>query len=112
MLLYQSMLHKDNAVGMGSLGPEGQMNMMSAGFGGPPSDNPWIAAASGSGTSVPLMPPNPPGPFGAPPGSTQTGPPSGNSGGDMVRCKLKLRNVIHEMKRNEQLCFDCRICVS
>lgn len=41
-------------------------NMMQGGFGQPPppSENPWIAAASAGNTGVPLMPPNPPGPFG------------------------------------------------
>jgi len=76
------MLHKENPGPMGSLLPEGQMNMMQqSGFGGPPpaTDNPWIAAAAG----VPLMPQNPAGPFGAPQGVQ--GPPSSGAGGDMVR---------------------------
>ncbi len=70
------MLHKDNSIGMGSLLPEGQMNMMPGPFVPPPAENPWIAAGGGGG--VPLMPPNPPGPFGP-------GPSTSNVGGDLVR---------------------------
>ena len=65
------MLHQDNGVPVGNLLPEGQTGSMMMGtgvrpgFGVPPpqqqSDNPWIAAAS---TGGPLMPINPPGPFG------------------------------------------------
>jgi hypothetical protein len=85
------MLHKDNAMGMGSLMPEGQMNMMSGaggggGFGGPqpPTENPWLAAAAGAGTGVPLMPPNPPGPFGPSPVVAPSSVGAAISGGDMV----------------------------
>jgi hypothetical protein len=84
-----SMLHKDNGVGIGSLLPEGQMNMMpgAGSFANPPPvDNPWISAGgggSGGGGGGPLMPPHPPGPFGPGPGSGSSGP-QGNMGGDMV----------------------------
>lgn len=70
-------------MGMGSLLPEGQMNMMPGpggafGIGAPaPSENPWIAA-SGSSGGVPLMPVNPPGPFGPGPSN------SVSQGGDLV----------------------------
>lgn len=68
------MLHQDNGVPVGSLLPEGQIGSMMmggpgpgprSGFGMPPTsqpDNPWIAAAGPGGG--PLMPINPPGPFG------------------------------------------------
>jgi len=84
------MLHKDNGVGMGSLMPEGQMNMLAGagGFGAPqpPTENPWLAAAAGGATGVPLMPPNPPGPFGPSPAvpSSVTATISGGVGGDLV----------------------------
>lgn len=76
------MLHKDNSIGMGALLPEGQANMMPGPFVPPPSENPWIAAAGGSsvGMGVPLMPPNPIGPFGPGPAVSS----ASQGGGDLV----------------------------
>ncbi|CAG7727689.1 unnamed protein product [Allacma fusca] len=65
-----TMLHKDSSVPVGTLLPEGQMGVMAGTGPGPvpamtgpppPTENPWITAAA---SSVPLMPLNPPGPFG------------------------------------------------
>lgn len=76
------MLHKDSSVPVATLLPEGQIGVMGTPMPGPPppTDNPWLAAAAG----VPVMPVNPPGPFG--PGPVM--PPVSVPGGDMVNYSL------------------------